>query len=64
MAFKMKGFRAKRSPLKVEDYDALTEDEKEELYYKIIEEEKVQDEEQEAKKQRLKMHRPKNEGAY
>ena len=44
MAFKMRGFRAKRSPLKVEDYDSLTEQEKAELYDKMMAEEAEKEE--------------------
>tara|TARA_R100000773_G_scaffold44151_1_gene44285 strand:+ start:481 stop:663 length:183 start_codon:yes stop_codon:yes gene_type:complete len=60
MAFKMKGFRAKRSPLKVEDYDSLTEKEKNELYEKIMAEQA----EREERAQRLSVHRPSKDGAY
>jgi len=60
MAFKMKGFRAKRSPLKVEDYDSLTEKEKAELYDKIMAERA----EQEERAQRLSVHRPSKGEAY
>tara|TARA_R100001460_G_scaffold101316_1_gene145192 strand:+ start:505 stop:687 length:183 start_codon:yes stop_codon:yes gene_type:complete len=60
MAFKMKGFRAKRSPLKVEDYDSLTEQEKAELYEKIMAEQAEEDK----KAERLSMHRPSKGSAY
>jgi len=60
MAFKMKGFRAKRSPLKIEDYDSLTEEEKAELYEKIMAEQAEEDE----KAERLSMHRPSKSEAY
>tara|TARA_Y100000114_G_C11714344_1_gene305154 strand:- start:76 stop:258 length:183 start_codon:yes stop_codon:yes gene_type:complete len=60
MAFKMKGFRAKRSPLKIEDYDSLTEKEKAELYEKIMAEQA----EQEERARRLSVHRPSKDGAY
>ena len=56
----MKGFRAKRSPLKVEDYDSLTEQEKAELYEKMMAEQA----EKEEKAQRLSVHRPSKDGAY
>lgn len=56
----MKGFRAKRSPLKVEDYDSLTEKEKAELYDKIMAERA----EQEERAQRLSVHRPSKGEAY
>ena len=56
----MKGFRAKRSPLKVEDYDSLTEQEKAELYEKIMAEQAEEDE----KAERLSMHRPSKGEAY
>ena len=56
----MKGFRAKRSPLKIEDYDSLTEEEKAELYDKMMAEEA----EKEEKAQRLSMHRPSKGEAY
>jgi len=56
----MKGFRAKRSPLKVEDYDSLTEKEKNELYEKIMAEQA----EREERAQRLSVHRPSKDGAY
>ena len=56
----MKGFRAKRSPLKVEDYDSLTEQEKAELYEKIMAEQAEEDE----KAERLSMHRPSKSEAY
>jgi 1-acyl-sn-glycerol-3-phosphate acyltransferase len=38
MGFKMKGFRSKCSPLKVADYESLTEEEKKELYEQIVQE--------------------------
>ena len=56
----MKGFRAKRSPLKIEDYDSLTEQEKAELYEKMMAEQA----EKEEKAQRLSVHRPSKDGAY
>ena len=56
----MKGFRAKRSPLKIEDYDSLTEQEKAELYEKIMAEQAEEDE----KAERLSMHRPSKGSAY
>ena len=56
----MKGFRSKCSPLKVADYESLTEEEKKELYEQILQEQ--QDEEDRAA--RLKMHRPSEKGAY
>ena len=59
----MKGYRAKSSPLKVEDYESLTEREKEELYNQIMAEEMKKREEEEASEKRLKMHRPRG-GAY
>jgi hypothetical protein len=60
MGFKMKGFRSKCSPLKVADYESLTEEEKKELYEQIVQEQ--QDEK--AKADRLRMHRPSEKGAY
>ena len=60
MGFKMKGFRSKCSPLKVADYESLTEEEKKELYEQILQEQ--QDEED--KDARLRMHRPSEKGAY
>jgi anthranilate phosphoribosyltransferase len=60
MGFKMKGFRSKCSPLKVADYESLTEEEKKELYEQILQEQ--QDEEDKAA--RLRMHRPNEKGAY
>ena len=56
----MKGFRSKCSPLKVADYESLTEEEKKELYEQILQEQ--QDEED--KDARLRMHRPSEKGAY
>ena len=56
----MKGIRAKRSPLKIEDYDSLTEQEKAELYEKMMAEQA----EKEEKAQRLSVHRPSKDGAY
>jgi len=56
----MKGYRSKCSPLKVADYESLTEEEKEELYNQILQEQQNE----ENKAARLKMHRPEDKGAY
>tara|TARA_B100000530_G_C15488425_1_gene301463 strand:+ start:247 stop:438 length:192 start_codon:yes stop_codon:yes gene_type:complete len=53
--FKMKGFR--NSPFTAEDYDSLTESEKETLIKKAQD----FDEEKEAEDEKLKIHRPQKE---
>ena len=60
----MKGYRAKSSPLKVEDYESLTEQEKEELYEQILQEQQQEMQDEEDRVARLRMHRPNEKGAY
>jgi len=60
----MKGYRCKSSPLKVADYESLTEQEKEELYEQILQEQQQAAQDEEDKAARLRMHRPNQKGAY
>ena len=60
----MKGYRCKRSPLKVADYESLTEQEKEELYERILQEQQQETQDEEDRVARLRMHRPNEKGAY